>query len=148
VKFGEIVNLPDFAKQGVNPCLYDDVLGGFKGMCDSIDGFTGQFRACINEEDPLRSRFKVSLNRELPEGCQDVSPAMLFNFSPTDGREEVQNHFAYALDHVGRIEKEIEALLYEANIGSRVPEKIRQEIRKDAETLFGEKTPAQPTELT
>jgi hypothetical protein len=144
VRFGEIVNVPGGAQNNVNPYLYDDVLNRLERMLKSTDDFTGQFMARINKENPLSSVFEVSVNRELPEGCQGVSPSHAFEFYPTDSREKVQNHFADALDYVGRIEKRIEAHLYEEKnlyeekIGRQVPRETRQQIRNDAENLFGE----------
>jgi hypothetical protein len=137
VRFGEIVSLHSGAENNVNRSPYIDVLAGLRGLKESIDGFTGQFMDFIDDKDPFRSRFKVILNRELPEGCPNVSPRHAFDFSPTDGPEEVQERFAVALDHVGWIEKRIKDCLYEEKIGSKVPDETRQKIREDARSLFG-----------
>jgi hypothetical protein len=138
VKFGEIVNVPGDAQNNVNHCLYDAVLVGFTGLKESTDDFTGRFMARINKENPLSSVFEVSLNRKLPEECQDLSPSHVFELYPTFRPEAVQERFATALGHVGWIEKEIEGHLFEENIGSKVPEETRREIREDARKLFRE----------
>ena len=137
--------------------LYDYVRDGLKALIgNEQDSFTGLVEVTPDLDNPRLSRMIVSLQREIPhlgEGAEPLTHRAeplthRVELSPTRTHETVENDFDNALGFVRGTEREIADQRFEAEIRSKVPEKIRKEIRKDAETLFGEKTPAQPTELT
>jgi hypothetical protein len=147
-KFGQIMHVVTVEDDNVAATflLYDYVRDGLKALIgNKQDSFTGLVEVIPDLDNPHLSRMIVSLQREIPhlgEGAEPLTHRV--ELLPIRNHETVENDFDNALGFVRG--KELE--MFEAEILSRVPEKIRKEIRKDAETLFGERTPAQPTELT
>jgi soluble cytochrome b562 len=108
---------------------------GFEALIGSIDGFRGGFTASPDTSDPKSSIFQVCLERSMDHlGENAKSHKHEFRFSLTSDGDTVKTGFEQALARV----RETEEQLYEDNIGSKLPDATRENIRQGANALFGE----------
>lgn len=136
-RFGQIVRVValDGATKYDYGLLYH-VKQGLKALIgNQEDRFTGRVEVIPDLDKPHLSIMRVSLQRETPhlgEGAEPLTHRV--ELSPTSASDAVENDFKNALGFVRGTERE----MFEAEILSKVPEKMRKEIRKDAEALFGD----------
>jgi hypothetical protein len=139
--FGQIVQVValDGATKYDYGLLYH-VKQGLKALIgNQEDRFTGGVEVIPDLDKPHLSIMRVSLQREIPhlgEGAEPLTHRV--ELSPTSASDAVENDFKNALGFVRGTEREIADQRFEAEIRSKVPDATRQEIRKDAEALFGD----------
>jgi hypothetical protein len=141
-KFGQIMHVVAVKDDNVADTfrLYDYVRDGLKALIgNQQDSFKGLVEVIPDLDNPRLSRMIVSLQREIPHLGESAKPLThRVELSPTHPHKTVENDFDNALGFVRGTEREIADQRFEAEIRSKVPDATRQEIRKDAEALFGD----------